>query len=392
MRIVHIFRAPIGGLFRHVIDLAQEQAKRGHDVGVFCDSTFAGQRNEALLAELATHLTLGVERYPMHRNPHFSDLGALRSMSAFCSKVGADIMHGHGSKGGLYARLGGVVGSNGPVRAYTPHGGSLNYKPGALIHKLYMGIERVLEKGTDLFLFESRFVADRFAEFVGKTNALTRIVLNGLYREEIQPVIAKPDALDFLYIGEFRFAKGIDNLLLAMGKLKHLRPLPPTLVLVGQGPDEPALREQVDTLGLAPFISFHKPMAAREAFSLARTMIVPSRFESMPYVVIEAAGASIPLISTNVGGIPEIFGDERKRLIAADDIDALVASMQVALDSDHEQRMEPAIRLASHIEENFCVLKMTTTVLDAYAAAAICKGNPASTFATPAAKNAPHET
>jgi glycosyltransferase involved in cell wall biosynthesis len=392
MRIIHIFRAPIGGLFRHVIDLAKEQAKRGHDVGVFCDSTFAGERNEALLAELSTHLTLGVERHPMHRNPHLTDISALRGIAAFCSRVGADVMHGHGSKGGLYARVGGVIGNSGPVRAYTPHGGSLNYKPGSLIHKLYMGIERILEKGTDLFLFESQFVADRFAEFVGSTSALTRIVLNGLHREELQPVIAKADALDFLYIGEFRFAKGIDNLLLAMAKLKQLRSVPPTLVLVGQGPDEPALREQVAQLGLEPYISFHKPMAAREAFSLARTMIVPSRFESMPYVVIEAAGATIPLISTDVGGIPEIFGDERQRLIAADDIDALVASMQTALESDHQQRMDPAIRLASHIEENFCVLKMTTTVLDAYSASAISKADSNSKTMAQSAKTAPHKT
>ncbi len=390
MRIIHIFRAPIGGLFRHVIDLAKEQARRGHDVGVFCDSTFAGERNEALLAELATSLTLGVERYPMHRNPHISDIGALRCIAAFCSRVSAEVMHGHGSKGGFYARLGGVIGSKGPVRTYTPHGGSLNYKPGSFIHKLYMGIERILEKGTDLFLFESQFVADRFAEFVGSTTALTRIVLNGLHKEEVQPITAKKDALDFLYIGEFRFAKGIDNLLLAMSKLKQLRTQPPTLVLVGQGPDEQALREQVAQLGLDPFISFHKPMAAREAFSLAHTMIVPSRFESMPYVVIEAAGATIPLISTDVGGIPEIFGDERERLIAADDIEALVAAMQAALDSSHAQRMEPAIRLASHIEENFCVLKMTTTVLDAYTAAAIGKVHPESKIVAQASNNATH--
>ncbi|MGL4637752.1 MAG: glycosyltransferase [Beijerinckiaceae bacterium] len=373
MRIVHIFRAPIGGLFRHVIDLAKEQARRGHDVGIFCDSTFAGDRNEGLLAELATHMTLGVERVAMSRNPNVSDLRALSSMAAFCKKVNADVMHGHGSKGGLYARFGGVFSSNGPVRAYTPHGGSLNYKPGSLIHKLYMGIERILEKGTDIFLFESQFVADRFAEYVGETKSLTRIVLNGLYPEEIQPVTAKADAVDFLYIGEFRFAKGIDNLLLAMSQLKQQRAEAPTLVLVGQGPDEPTLREQVVQLGLDKSISFRKPMAAREAFSLAHTMIVPSRFESMPYVVIEAAGATVPLISTDVGGIPEIFGNERDRLIPADDIPALVNAMATSMDASHDERMAPAIRLASYIAQHFCVSKMTTTVLDAYGVAAAGK-------------------
>jgi len=38
MRILHCLRAPVGGLFRHVLDLAEEQAKRGHDVGIIADS------------------------------------------------------------------------------------------------------------------------------------------------------------------------------------------------------------------------------------------------------------------------------------------------------------------------------------------------------------------
>jgi glycosyltransferase involved in cell wall biosynthesis len=377
MRIIHVFRAPIGGLFRHVIDLAKEQSARGHAVGVFCDSTFAGDRNETMLAELATHLKLGVERFAMHRNPHWSDVGAISRLSSFYSRANADVIHGHGSKGGLYARIGGLPRNNGPVRAYTPHGGSLNYKPGSLIHKTYMGIEYLLERATDLFLFESQFVADRFREFVCETDAVTRIVLNGLHKNEVTPVVANKDAADFLYIGEFRFAKGIDNLLEAMGQLRAISDTPPSLVLVGQGPDEEALKAQVQALGMTDSISFRKPMAARAAFALARTMIVPSRFESMPYVVIEAAGATMPLISTDVGGIPEIFGDERHRLIPCDDVPALIVQMNEHMRMTEAQRYEPAERLARHIEDNFSVSKMTTTVLEAYEAARHTRGNTA---------------
>ena len=369
MRIIHVFRAPIGGLFRHVIDLAKEQAARGHEVGIFCDSTFAGERNETMLAELATHLTLGIERFAMHRNPHWSDVGAITALSRFSTRAGADVLHGHGSKGGLYARIGGLPRNNGALRAYTPHGGSLNYKPGSLIHKTYMGIEYLLERATDVFLFESQFVADRFHEFVCETHAVTRIVLNGLHKHEVTPIVANKDAVDFLYIGEFRFAKGIDNLLEAMGQLRAISDTPPSLVLVGQGPDEDALRAQVQALGMTDSISFHKPMAAREAFALARTMIVPSRFESMPYVVIEAAGATMPLISTDVGGIPEIFGDEKYRLIPCDDVPALLSKMNSLMRMTDAERHAPAERLARHIEDNFSVGKMTTTVLEAYEAA-----------------------
>jgi glycosyltransferase involved in cell wall biosynthesis len=366
MRILHVFRAPIGGLFRHVIDLAKEQAARGHEVGVFCDSTFSGERNEGLLAELATHLSLGVQRTPMSRNPNFTDMAALNRMSAFAQRAQVDVLHGHGSKGGLYARLGANRRGAGAIRAYTPHGGSLNYKPGSLIHRAYMGVEYLLERGTDVFLFESQFVADRFKEFVCDTDAVTRIVLNGLHPHELQVVEANTDAVDFLYIGEFRFAKGIDNLLDALADVRRDSARAPSLVLVGQGPDEDALRAKAKVLDIEDSVSFRKPMAARQAFQLARTMVVPSRFESMPYVVIEAAGAAMPLISTDVGGIPEIFGKASTRLIAADDIPALVRELSAAMASTASERREPALQLRSHIDENFSVAKMTTAVLGGY--------------------------
>jgi glycosyltransferase involved in cell wall biosynthesis len=370
MRIMHVFRAPVGGLFRHVFDLAREQAARGHEVGVFCDSTFAGERNEGMLAELAAHLSLGVMRVPMHRNPRWSDMAALNRMGVFTREVAADVIHGHGSKGGLYARIGAVARSGGPVRAYTPHGGSLNYKPGTLIHRTYMAIEHLLERGTDVFLFESRFIADRFREFVCETDAITRVVLNGLHPHELEPVQPAPDAVDFLYIGEYRFAKGIDTLMSAMSMLNQSGQRPASLVLVGQGPDEEALRAQVRSLGLVGHVLFRNPMAARDAFTLARTMVVPSRFESMPYVVIEAAGARMPLISTDVGGIPEIFGNESYRLIAADDGPALMAKMRDAMTCTTGEQLVSTTRLQTYIDENFSVAKMTTTVLDAYAEAA----------------------
>jgi glycosyltransferase involved in cell wall biosynthesis len=370
MKIVHVFRAPVGGLFRHVIDLTKEQAARGHEIGIFCDSTFAGERNERLLAELQPHLKLGLRRAEMHRNPHWTDLSALAAMHRFCKDAGADVLHGHGSKGGFYARLAASLGRRGPITAYTPHGGSLNYRPGSTLHGLYMRIERFLERGTDIFLFESQFIADKFREFVCETDAVTRIALNGLYPHELEPVAQKPDAADFLYIGEFRFAKGIDNLLEALATMRRPDGRCPTLLMVGQGPDEPALRQQAVKLRVAREVSFLKPMSIREAFSLARAMVVPSRFESMPYVVIEAAGAGMPLVSTDVGGIPEIFGEERRRLIPCDDIAALAGAMSQMIAMPDAERRADGDRLATHIRTNFCVVKMATTVLDAYRTAA----------------------
>ena len=54
--IVHVTRAPVGGIFRHIVDVATGQAARGHRVGLVCDATTGGARAEAALAALAPQM------------------------------------------------------------------------------------------------------------------------------------------------------------------------------------------------------------------------------------------------------------------------------------------------------------------------------------------------
>ena len=62
-------RAPVGGIFRHILDLANGQAERGHHVGIIADSLTGGERAEAALAEIAPRLKLGVRAFRSAANP-----------------------------------------------------------------------------------------------------------------------------------------------------------------------------------------------------------------------------------------------------------------------------------------------------------------------------------
>ena len=73
-------------------------------------------------------------------------------------------LHGHGAKGGAYARLGGDAAA---IRVYTPHGGSLHYRRARRVGLLYLTLERVLMRRTDLFLFESAYGRDAFRAKIG---------------------------------------------------------------------------------------------------------------------------------------------------------------------------------------------------------------------------------
>ena len=82
LRIVHVFRAPLGGLFRHVVDLAREQSARGHQVGMFFDSGGMESRVETALAGIPGGLQLGVGLTQISRNPGPADLSGLPEISS----------------------------------------------------------------------------------------------------------------------------------------------------------------------------------------------------------------------------------------------------------------------------------------------------------------------
>ena len=369
LRIVHVFRAPLGGLFRHVVDLAREQASRGHAVGMFFDSGVDAPSVDAALASIPA-LSLGVLRRPITRNPSHRDIAGIAACHEFLRKVAADVAHGHGSKGGLYARAPGLLNPGaGPIRAYTPHGGSFNYAPGTGLHRVYMGVERILARATDALLFESGYIASRYEALVGDVPARRAVVFNGLSDLEFAAALPNADAADLLYVGELRAAKGVDTLLDALSRLRARDGAAPTACLVGSGPDVVTLRAMANALGLGANVSFPGPMPVREAFKRGRILVVPSRAESLPYVVLEAAAARIPMVATNVGGIPEIFGPFAHLLGPCDDPAGLADRIHAALAAPAEKLADESADLALYVAARFSVQRMTDSVIAGYRAA-----------------------
>ena len=367
LRIVHVLRAPLGGLFRHVVDLTEMQIARGHQVGLITDTLTGGDNASARLAALQDRLALGLLRMPMHRLPHPSDVLTISRVNRHLRTLRPDVVHGHGAKGGLYARASGVLRTSAVTRAYTPHGGSFNYRPGTKSHRLYMTVEAMLARGTDLLLFESDYIASRFNSYVGAEQPLKRTIVNGLSEIEFQPITPNADAADLLYVGELRSAKGIDTLIDALAIAGSRLGAVPSLVLVGSGPDQEQLKDQAARRGVADRIHFAGPMPARAAFQLGRILVVPSRAESLPYVVLEAAAASVPMIATRVGGIPEIFGPHAPRLIPCDDPAILSDAIAIAKRTGAVSLARDADALSNHVASRFTLGAMVDGVLAGYA-------------------------
>lgn len=367
LRIIHCFRAPVGGLFRHVLDLSSEQAARGHEVGYIVDSTVADALTEQRLARAAEHLQLGITRIPMGRLPGPSDLATSRAVRDAARNKSADVLHGHGAKGGAYARLAArELRNEGRHIAtfYTPHGGSLHYKLGTPQGLIYTAVERFLARYTDGLIFESDFIRRVYDRRVGAPGVPRRVIPNALRPGDFAPHAPQPDAADFLFIGELRHLKGVDVLLQALGRLAADKPV--KAVIVGDGPDAAAFKAMASELGLDGLVKFPGAMPAQAAFPLGRCLVVPSRAESMPYIVLEAAAAAMPMLATGVGGIPEITAGTDTPLFPPGDADILARAMQGFLARPDEAKAR-AERLKTAVAERFTVARAADQVLAFYA-------------------------
>ncbi len=367
LRIVHCFRSPVGGIFRHVRDLVDAQIANGHLVGIVCDSSTGGDYESRLFDAIQPKLSLGLTRVPMQRHVGPGDVVAAWRTYKAISKLNPDVLHGHGAKGGVYSR---VFGSllrafrSRVARLYSPHGGSLHYDDNLLSGKIFFLAERILEKLTDCILFVADYERRTFIEKIG-TPRKSIIVYNGLRPAEFEPVSPAPDAADFLYIGMMRDLKGADLFIDALAAASNATGRDLTAVMVGAGDDLAKYKEQATRLGLDARVSFHDPMPARQAFAMARAIVVPSRAEAMPYIVLEAVAAGMTMIATRVGGIPEILGLQS---VALCDVSAEGITEKMVMQTREPEALAAAMPSLAFLRQKFGVDVMAAQIEAQYRA------------------------
>jgi glycosyltransferase involved in cell wall biosynthesis len=367
LRILHCFRSPIGGIFRHVRDLAEAHAEAGHQVGILCDSTTGGSYEDALFDEVRPFLALGILRTPIHRTIGPSDIGALWRSYKQIRSLQPDVLHGHGAKGGVLARIIGSalrVNKYRVARLYSPHGGSLHYDRESLVGRTIFRMERLQEHLTDALVFVCDFERQTYFAKVGRPAGRNELIHNGISDTEFAPVTARPDAVDFLYIGMMRDLKGPDLFIEGFAKAEALAGRPLSGLMIGDGPQQSQYEEMIARMGLDSRLGMLPAMKARNAFALARTVVIPSRAESMPYILLEALAAGKPVIASRVGGMPEVLGADSGALVEPANAKALAAVMAAAvLDESWAVRTMPD---AERFRSGFSAAVMTRRVMQLY--------------------------
>ena len=145
-------------------------------------------------------------------------------------------------------------------------------------------------------------------------------------------------------------------------------PAPYGLVRYGVAPDhvkmksvDVALRRILED----PAVRFLGHVPARFGFSKGRLLVVPSRGDSMPYVVIEAGAAGVPMLAANIGGIPEILGPFTDALVTPNDPDALATAIATAID-EPAKTAERAKLLRERVFQHFSQAAMVEGILKGY--------------------------
>jgi len=161
-----------------------------------------------------------------------------------------------------------------------------------------------------------------------------------------------------------RDLKGPDLFVEAFARTERLVGRPLSALMIGDGPQQQEYSELMLQQGLSRRIRMQPAMKTREAFTLARNVVVPSRAESMPYIVLEALAARKPVIASRVGGIPEILGAASAALAEPADVQSLAAIMARSIsEKDWAVRVMPE---PNTFKSRFAASVMSSDMLELY--------------------------
>jgi glycosyltransferase involved in cell wall biosynthesis len=305
LKVLMVVESSGGGTGRHVLDLADGLIARGVEVHVIYSPLRADQMFFDRLAEIPS---LRATPLPMRTGPHPRDIGVVRAVKRYLRNFGPfDAIHGHSSKGGAIARLA-AFGAGVPA-IYTLHG-LIMMDPGLPRWKwlFYLTIELTLSLRTARVIAVSPEEA-RAAVRVGLGRSRVVTVPNGIGplklapRHEARRIMGvSDDALVIGFVGRLVDQKAPDVLVKAFATTTRVAPHA-RLAMVGAGPLDKPLRELAWRLGVADKIIWLGERDARGVFAGFDVFALSSRKEGLPYVVLEAMVAGLPVIATSSAGV-----------------------------------------------------------------------------------------
>lgn len=372
LKLVYIVtQAEWGGAQRYIFDLATA-LKDGFEIIV---ATGAGGSSRLLQkcqeASIRTHTFKNLVR---KINP-LKDFAAVRELTDFFVKESPDIIHLNSSKAGIIGSLAcrKLQAKNYKLKAkivYTAHGWVFEEPLPLWRKQLYVLIERIACKIHHKVIVLSKADFDTAVKNKLCAPEKMTIIPHGIKqidfssreqaREDLAKrytLYAKRSDLWIVTIANLYKTKGINYLIDAAALLKK-DGLEPNFIIIGSGSMEVSYKLKTISYKLK---SFHFvgsiPDAARylKAFDI---FVLPSVKEGMPYALLEAMQAGLPIITTSVGAIPEMLENEMNGLIVPPTNSRILAEAIQRLLRNHDLRENLSQRVALEFQEKFSFEKM----------------------------------
>ena len=308
-----IAESAITGAPRHLLSLVSNLDSRDFSISVIVPQGPLGD-------ELAKR---GVKTFlvPMRSR---SDMAAIDTIRKLLIKYDPDILHVHGQRAGLLARLA-VKGL--PIKViYTEHTWTKDFKlENPLLHWAHIRSMRMLDKWTDMTIAVSKAVADFLVSAnIVKPNKV-KVIYNGIeivadkanddeYKLAEEFGLCKKDVV-IGTIGSLNIQKDTVTLLKAMPRILNRLPNA-KLVIVGTGPLQNWLKNLTKRLKIEGSVIFTGALPRIDGIlKTFSVFVLCSKSEAFGISILEAMKAHVPVIATRVGGIPEIIINNRNGIL-----------------------------------------------------------------------------
>lgn len=372
LRVLHVMESTIGGTRRHLVDVALGQRALGLDVHVVAAAERQSDFRDDL--ERLRAAGVGVRELAMVRSiSPARDARDLLALEGELRRLRPDVLHTHSSKAGVLGRLASLATGIGR-RVHTPHTFAFLFEAmfGPLKRRLFYELERGLSALTERIVAVSGDEAELFARSGVVQPERVRVVPNGIDPGPWLAARALPRAE--LGLAEGRTAVGVIGLLnaakgqdLALEALARPELQGCDLVLVGHGELESELREIARSLGLerrVVFLGFRRDVPAIVAG--LDVLLVPSRWEGLPYVVLEALAAGRPVVASPVAGARELLADGVGFVAREISPAALAEALGEALSCAGAERAARAERGRARVLESYSVQAMVRGLVAVY--------------------------
>lgn len=356
-----------GGAQRYVYDLAVAAQQKGHTVRV------ASGREGELTDRLRE---AGVSVFPipsMQRDVNAGDdLSVFFELISLIRHFKPDVVHGNSSKAGalvsLAARLLGVR-----RIIFTAHGWAFNeQRPRwqkaliALVHYITVGLSHLTicnSEATRCDIAWMPFVKGKLVTIHHGVRPVT------FYEKDEARRRLAPHITATTWIGcvaELHTVKGHDTLIQAV---EHVLPDYPdtALIFAGEGDERGYLEHLIKVQGVGDnvFLLGHVPEAPHylKAFDL---FVLPSRSESLGYVLLEAGAAELPVVASNIGGIPEVIVDHSTGMLVPPNNPEALTEAILELLTNPSLAQSYAATLHKKVEAEFTLEQMIDATLARY--------------------------